>query len=105
MRFVPIPQQRGLPTDWDPITHIRLIPEERPSTPRALERWRTLCEMANPEGIIERDRALSELKAIRNRGDNEASVKYDLRCWSNPKDHGNNSQDKGWLELGKLVGG
>jgi len=105
MPFVAIPQERKIPTDWAPITHVRVVEGKRPQTPRAMERWKILAAAVEPDGTIPLRRVFELVEPIRSRGGRLAGIKADLRCWSNDDRHGNNSQDKGWLELGVKAGG
>lgn len=92
------------PCNWDIITHVRLIKGRRPDTASALSRWNDLAAIADSEGLIPMVAITAKLQPMRNRPEGHlASVRSDLRCWSNARDHGNNSQDKGWLELGYVA--
>ena len=104
MPFEPLPQTPGVRTNWDPITHLRLVKERRPDTGRALTRWGALRALADDEGVVALSQVLATLDPVRNLpSGREASIRQDLRNWSNARSHGNNSQDKGWLELGRLT--
>lgn len=105
MPFVAMPQEPGVPTNWTPITHIRVIEGKRPDTPHALERWTILAAVADLDGTIPLGKVFELVEPVRSRGGREAGIKADLRCWSNDDRHGNNSQDKGWLELGRKTSG
>lgn len=104
MPFVAVSQMPKTRTDWTGITHIHLISGRRPQTAGALARWRALTAAADGTGLVRLEAALSLIEPIRQlAGGREAAIRSDLRCWSNPVDHGNNNQDKGWLELGYLI--
>ncbi|GAY22665.1 MULTISPECIES: hypothetical protein [Sphingobium] len=106
MPFEPLLQTPGVPTNWDLITHVRLVRGLRPDSEHALKRWEILKELAKlqPERAFALPEVLAALDPVRDLpSGREASIKQDLRNWSNPRDHGNNSQDKGWLELGRLT--
>ncbi|KXU29221.1 hypothetical protein A0J57_18215 [Sphingobium sp. 22B] len=104
MPFEPLPQTPRVPTNWDLITHIKLVKGMKPDTGLATKRWEELRRVADDDGVISLLRAFAVLDPVRPKGNQrEASIRKDLRNWSNPRDHGNNSQDKGWLELGRLT--
>ena len=103
MRFVAIALREQERAPWDTITHIRLIEGQKPHTALAIKRWETLRSLADEQGIVDVGRAIDALKPVREKTTGrEAAIKYDLRFWANPRSHGNNSLDKGWLELGYL---
>ncbi|AEG50753.1 hypothetical protein Sphch_3138 [Sphingobium chlorophenolicum L-1] len=104
MQFEVLPQTPRVPTDWTIVTHIRLLKGVKPDTGRALQRWEMLKPLADEDGVIALVKVLASLDPMRNKeSGREAAIRMDLRNWSNPRDHGNNSQDKGWLELGRLA--
>jgi len=104
MPFEPLTLTPRVPANWDIVTHIRLRPDARPDTGHALLRWEQLMMLADPDGIVALPIVLATIAPVRKlEVDREAAIKRDLRNWSNPRDHGNNSQDKGWLELGRLT--
>jgi hypothetical protein len=103
MPFHILPQRPLTPTRWEEVTHLRLT-GKKPETNLALARWKVLKTLADGDGVVPMHKALAILDPVRNLDSGrEASIRSDLRNWSNPVDHGNNSQDKGWLELGCLT--
>ena len=103
MPFTAVTLQMNQRTPWNIITHIRLVDGVMPDTSMATARWSVLIELADVHRMIKLEDALLVLSPVRTLdGNRERSIKYDLRCWANPKGHGNNSRDKGWLELGYL---
>lgn len=97
MPFTPFTFGFGKRTDWDRITHIRLVPGVEPHRAEVREFRRQLVALADDEGLIEKEKALA-LPAYRP----SKGIRSDLRNWSNKPGHGNNNQDKGWLELGRV---
>ena len=72
----------------------------KPDTPFKTERWKELRSLADRDGLVPLAMALANLEPVRTLdGNRERAIKSDLRAWSNPKDHGTNSQDMGWLKL------
>lgn len=103
MTFQALSHRRSERTRWEEVTHIRLVGRS-PDTPLAIARREVLKKLADVDGVLPLHKALASLEPVRNlRGGREASVRSDLRNWSNPASHGNNSVDKGWLELGRLT--
>jgi hypothetical protein len=88
--------------DWDAITHIRLKKLAQPDTAAAKKRWEALWAVADADGFAPVATAFRILVPMRNLANREAGIRADLRCWANDRSHGNNSQDKGWLELGSM---
>ncbi|HYE00214.1 MAG TPA: hypothetical protein VEH84_12585 [Alphaproteobacteria bacterium] len=105
MDFIPLRQAPGMRTNWDQITHIRLKAGKRPDTKGAISRWKALTEGADSDGILSLNLVYQLIEPIRKGRNHIQAIQSDLRCWSNDEDHGNNSQDKGWLELGRSAGG
>jgi hypothetical protein len=90
--------------DWQEITHVRLVPHRQPDSPHALQRRDQLRKLADKDHLVPIEVALAYLEPVRTLdGDREKAIKSDLRNWSNPTGHGNNSKDKGWLQLGRVV--
>lgn len=103
MPFMAIHVPERSRTDWDAVTHIRLINGRQPSTKAGMDRWRTLNRLADTNGVVPLAKVFVSIKPERNLGDLEKSLKSDLRCYSNPITHGNNRQNKGWIELGYVA--
>ena len=103
MPFVPIQPHAGQRTDWTTITHIRLVEGKQPDTKAALARWKILSTLADADGVMPLYVVFSAINPERNRGGHEAAIRADLRCYSNPTKHGNNSQNKGWIELSHMA--
>jgi hypothetical protein len=105
MAFKAVHPRERARTDWDlPLTHIRLIEGRQATTKAGTERQRKLKKHADANGVIPLATVFAIIEPERNLGDREKSIKSDLRCYSNPVTHGNNGQNKGWLELGYIVG-
>ncbi len=101
MGFRAIEHRMGVRTAWHDITHIRIL--RTPDMKHALERWEVLDKLADADRLVVVEQALAQLEPVRNLASGrEASVRSDLRNWSNPSDHGNNGLNKGWIELGYL---
>lgn len=102
MPFHPITIVPGSRLTWDDVTHIKLL-GRKPDTPAAQQRYETLLKLADADGIIAKDVAFRELTPQRNLSSRIRGIQADLRCYALPRDHGNNSQNKGWLLLGRMV--
>ncbi|HUD31197.1 MAG TPA: hypothetical protein VMQ93_20205 [Novosphingobium sp.] len=100
--FRAITHRPRTPTRWEDVTHVRVL--RQPDTAFALERWQALNAAADRDRLVPLAEALRILAPVRNlKSGRAASIRSDLRNWSNPSDHGNNSRDKGWIELGHLT--
>jgi hypothetical protein len=97
MRFLPILHAPRARTKWNEITHVRLVRGKRPDTPRIVQRWEQLRSMADAHDLVPINQVLASIKPT------QRSIETSLRLWSDPRDHGTNSRDKGWLELGYLA--
>ncbi len=102
MQFHVVSHRQSEPTRWSEITHLR-ISEKVPDSPHAIERRKVLRKLADANGTVPISKVLAELEPVRKlQVGRERSIKSDLRNWSNSVNHGNNSRDKGWLELGYI---
>ncbi|WP_176593186.1 hypothetical protein [Sphingobium sp. EM0848] len=101
-----LPQRRHVPTNWHLVTHIRLVNDRRPDNGHAFLRWEQLRAVADGDGIISLEIALSAIEPVRRLSvGREGAIMQDRRCWSNLRDHGNNNLNKGWIELGRMASG
>jgi hypothetical protein len=68
-----------------------------------MERYEQLKKLSDPQGLVPLWAVITGIEPTRKLASGrEVAIKKSLRVWSNPRDHGNNSIDKGWIELGYL---
>lgn len=98
MPFVPFVYQKGDRADWSRITHARLSPAIYPDKPGVQEIRRRLEAVADVDGVVSIERVFSTAAPYCP----SKGLKRELRLWANKRDHGNNTVDKGWIELGYI---
>jgi F-box protein 18 (helicase) len=101
--FVPIRLGHGDRVDWARATHVRLL-NRSADTPKAQESLDFITTLAREAGIA----AIADLEPefpgrLRSTKGQKGAMRFDLRHFANSRDSGNNSQDKGLIELGYLA--
>lgn len=102
MNFRPFQLRHGKRAQWSAVTHVRLtgVPADTPQGQRVLDH---IAEQADEEGIAAIARIEPGFPARQAHLGARRAMEVDLRHMANQRDAGESQQNKGLLELGRLV--